>query len=72
MRATKELSGTSEFEKNEDKEKNKKGIFNVDGSLDAPFLRVWEKLKVFCSHMSGYLIETIRDIEDLRGAVQTF
>ena len=37
-------------------------IFRGDGSLDSLFTRLWERLKLlWTSHMSGYLMEPIRD-----------
>ena len=47
-------------------------IFKGDGCLDAPFSRLWEGLKLFCTYcMLGYHnIEPIRDNEDFKGAVR--
>ena len=49
----------------------KKGVFKGDGSLDALFSRLWERLKgCWTSHISGFLLEPIRDNEDFKGAVR--
>ena len=62
----KEPSGTSKRAK-----KAKWVIFKGDGSLDALFLRLWERLMWFwTSLMSEYLMEPIRDNEDFKGAVR--
>ena len=46
-------------------------IFKGDGSLDALFTRLWERLMwLWTSHMSGYFMEPIKDNEDLKGAVR--
>ena len=49
----------------------KRVIFKGDGSLDSLFSRLCERLKLFWTfHMSGYLMEPFRDIEDIKGAVR--
>ena len=46
-------------------------IFKGDGSLDALYLRLGEIIKVlWTSYMPEYLMETIRDNEDLKGALR--
>ena len=45
--------------------------FKGNGSLDALFSRLSERLKLFwTSQISGYLMEPIGDIEDFTGAVR--
>ena len=64
MRNSKEPQGTSKTAK-----KTKGVISKGDGSLDALFSRLWERLQLFwTSHMSGYFIEPIRDNEDSKEA----
>ena len=47
-------------------------IFKGDGSLDKLFSRLQERLNVLLTtHMSGYLMEPIRDNVDFKGAVRT-
>ena len=66
MKTSKEPSGTSKSAKTP-----KWVIFKGDGNLDALFSRLWERLKLFwTSHMSGYLMEPIRDNEDFPGLVR--
>ena len=44
-------------------------IFKGDGSLDALFSRLSERLNLFwTSHMSGYLLKPIRDNKEFKGA----
>ena len=46
-------------------------IFEGDGSVDAFISRLLERLKLlWTSHMSGYLMEPIRDSEDFKGFVR--
>ena len=46
-------------------------IFKGDGSLDLLFSRLSERLRLFwTSHMSGYLMEPIRDDEDFKEAAR--
>ena len=46
-------------------------IFKGDGSLDAFVSTLWERFKVlWTSDMSEYLMETIRDHKDLKGALK--
>ena len=45
----------------------KRVILKGDGSLDAPFSRIWKRLAVFWHpHMSCYLTELIDDNEDIQ------
>ena len=51
--------------------KAKRVIFRGDNSLDALFVRLWETLIVFLtSHISGFLMEPIKDHNDIQGAIK--
>ena len=45
-------------------------IFKRDGSLDTPFSRLWQRLKLFqASHMHRQLMEQIRDSENFKETI---